>query len=135
MNSFYHAFEIGFNYWFLLLPLEVILMIAFGASNVKLNKRTNKIMRRDKKGIITSTFAIFMDIILMIAVIKESSSGIIQVMDNHLGPEDSPVWSLVMFVFCMCVFAVLMYYVFFIAAVFGERVKLAILRKIRRGRR
>lgn len=135
MNEFYHEFSIGFNYWFLLLPFQVILMIFFGASNAKLNKKTNKIMQRDKKGVITSFFTVAMDAILMAAVVAESSAGIIQVMDNHLGPEDSPVWSLVLFVFSICIFAVLMYYVFFGAAVFGKQLRLVILRKIRRKRK
>ena len=135
MNSFYHSFSIGFNYWFLLLPLEVILMIGFGASNVKLDKKTNKILRRDKKGTITNFFAIVMDIILIIVVLLESTAGVIQTLDNHLGPNDDPMWSLVMFVFGMMAFVMLAYYVFFGAAVFGRQVKLTILRKIRRMRR
>lgn len=135
MNSFYHSFQIGFNYWYLLLPLEVILMIGFGASNVRLDKRTNKILRRDKKGTITNFFAIVMDIILIIAVLLESTAGIIQTIDNHLGPNDDPMWSLVMFVFGMLAFVMIAYYVFFGAAVFGRQVKLTILRKIRRMRR
>lgn len=135
MNSFYHQFSIGFNYWFVMLPLQAILMIAFGASNVKLNKKTRKIMRRDKKGTIASILAIGMDIILMIAVIMESSAGIIQVLDNHLSPGDDPVWSLFLFVIVVSTFAALMYFVFFGAAVFGREAKLMYLRKIRRGRR
>lgn len=135
MNEFYHSFSIGFNWWFVLAPFQMVLMIAFGASNAKINKKTGKIMRRDKKSVIASILAILMDIILMVAVVTESSAGIIQVLNNHLGPEDDPVWSLFLFVFVVTAFAVLMYYFFFGAAVFGREAKLMYLRKIRRERR
>ncbi|MBQ6149783.1 hypothetical protein IJI86_02300 [Candidatus Saccharibacteria bacterium] len=134
MNSFYHSFSIGFNYWFILWPFQIILMVGFGFSNAKLNKKTNKIMRRDKEGKIANLFAILMSIILMIAVIMESTAGIIQMIDNHLGPNDDPMWSLVLFVFGMLAFAVLSYCIFFGAEVFGKQVKIAILRKWRRSR-
>ena len=134
MNSFYHAFSIGFNYWFLLLPLEVILMIALGASNAKLDKRTNKILRRDKNGMIASFFSLAMDVILMIAVLRESTAGIIQMIDNNLSPNDDPIWSLVIFVLAMVAFAYFAYYLFFGTAIFGRQVKVSLLREMRRKR-
>lgn len=127
MNEFYHEFSIGFNYWFVLLPFQVVLMIAFGASNAKLNKKANKIMRRDKKGMIASALSVAMDIILMVAVVMESSAGIIQVLDNHLSQEDDPMWSLILFILIMSVFATLMYFVFFGASVFGKQTKMKYL--------
>ena len=133
MNSFYHSFSIGFNWWFVLLPLQVVIMVAFGLSNVKLAHRTRKILRRDKKGTIAALLAISMDVILMIAIVMESSAGIIQVIDNHLSAEDDPTWSLVLFVLSLVVFAFLMYNVFFGASVFGTQVKTAYYKGIRKG--
>ena len=132
MNSFYHAFSIGFNWWFVLLPLQVVMMIWFGASCRKLNRRTGKIMARDKKGTVANILAISMDIILVIAVVLESSAGIIQMIDNNLSADDDPMWSLILFVFIMTAFAFLMYYVFLGASVFGRQAKLAYLREIRK---
>ena len=135
MNEFYHSFKVGFNWWFVLAPLQAVLMIAFGALSVKLNKKTRKIMRRDKEGKIADLLAIAMDVILMIAIFMESSAGIIQVIDNHLGPDDSPVWSLFIFAIVMVALAFLAYYFFLGAAVFGREARLMYLRKKRRERR
>ena len=135
MNEFYHSFSIGFNYWYLLGPFQVILMVCLGASNAKLNKETNRIMTRDKKRVISGVFAVFMTIILMVAIISESSAGIIQVFDNHLGPEDDPIWSLFFFIVCMSILAVILYFIFYEAAILGKHFKIQRLRRIRRMRK
>lgn len=132
MNSFYHAFSIGFNWWFVMLPLQVVMMVWFGASCRKFNWKTGKIMRRDKKGTIASLLALAMDIILIIAIVLESSAGIIQVIDNHLAATDDPMWSLILFALSITAFAFLMYYVFFGASVFGRQMKLACIKGFRK---
>lgn len=133
MNN-YHAFSIGFNWWYVLLFLEVILMFAFGASNVKLNKKTYKIMRRDKKGVVANFFAICLDAILIIAVLTESSAGILQLIDNNLSANDNPAWALILFAFSIAAFALVMYHVLFGATLFGKKLKTYYCKELRKGR-
>lgn len=135
MNEFYHSFSIGFNFWYLLWPFQIILMAGFGASNVKLNKENNRIMGRDRKNVVAGIFSVLMVIILMVAVISESAAGIIQVLDNHLGPDDNPVWSLIFFVVILSCFAAFAYALFYEAAILGRHFKIQWLRKIRRMRK
>lgn len=122
----------NFNYWFVLLPLQVVLMVWFGASCRKYNWKTDKIMKRDKKGIITKGLAIGMDIILMVAVVLESSRGIIQVIDNSLSADDDPAWSLILFALAIGLFACFMYYAFLGASLLGRQIKLACIREFRK---
>ncbi|MBR3270180.1 hypothetical protein IKG07_02950 [Candidatus Saccharibacteria bacterium] len=134
MNEFYHEFSVGFNWWYVLLPLQCVLMIAFGASNLHLNKRNNRIMRWSKSNTATNILAAIMMVILTIVMIVESASGVIQMLDNHLGPEDDPMWSLIMFTFGVPVVAAFIYCIFVELSVFGQKLKRKYLRKVRQQR-
>ena len=123
MNSFYHAFTISFNWWYVLLPLQLVLMLIFGLSNAKLSKRTKKVIQRDKKDKVAFCLSIVMTIILMVTVVSESSSGLIQILDNSLSANDDPVWSLFLFVFVMSTFAVFTCALFYYAAKLGKILK------------
>lgn len=132
MNEFYHAFTVSFNWWFVVAPAMLIFMVVYGTTNLKLNKRSLRIMRRDKKDFLLNIVVIGLDIILHVLILAESAVGILQSLLNHLGEYDDPLWALILFVIGLSFSGVIVYAIFFVAAKLGERLKRRILIEIRR---
>lgn len=131
MNNFYHSFSIGFNFWFILLPIQVAIMVAFGISNVRMNEMTGKVQSRDQLGTVTSALSIVMTIITLIVIACESSRGIIQFLDNQLAPGDDPLWSIVFYVLTIGTLAILLFYLFGEAETIGRKIKRQIIKRKR----
>ena len=98
MNSYYHEFQIGFNWWFVVAPLLAVVMVAIGLSIFHMDERTLKI-RRSYNDRLFVVLATLFAVVVMVLIFAESSDGIVQWFDNGLGKNESPVWSIVMMPF------------------------------------
>lgn len=132
-NEFYHGFSVGFNWWYVVGPLMVILMVIYGASTRKLNPATLKIRRRDKKWFLANVLAVVCDFVLHGLVLLESTTGALQLVINHLSKDDDIAWALILLIFGMSFTALVFYEIYFSAAKFGAALKVAYLKdKIRK---
>ena len=132
-NEFYHGFSVGFNWWYVVGPLMVILMIIYGASTRKLNPATLKIRRRDKEWFLANMLAVVCDFVLHGLFLLESAAGALQWVINHLSKDDDIAWALVLLVFEMSFSILVFYEVCFSAAKFGAALKVVYLKdKIRK---
>lgn len=131
-NEFYHTFLPGFNWWYIVAPLMVLLMSAFGASNRRLNEKSLRIMGRDKRGYLLNALALILDFFLYLLVVRESAVGIVQLFANHLSPDDNPAWAIILFVFAVSVSAVFVYELLVYAGKLGTHLKIVYLKKKRR---
>jgi len=92
MSRYYHEFTIGFNWYYLVAPVMLVLVGLVGASRFKLGTDL-KIRSRfnERLTIITSVLA---GVALAWMLYSESIAGIIQWFDNCLTSRDSGVYSL-----------------------------------------
>ncbi len=91
MNAYYHEFLPGFNYWYIGLPVALLLIAFLAYHGVGLKHGKIKTSFFGKLGValmLLSTAA------FPLALIFESGAGIVQVFDNRLRANDSPVYSL-----------------------------------------
>lgn len=132
MNEFYHAFSVGFNWWYVVLPALTVLMGLYGSTNLKLEEGSLKILRRDKNNYLLTGVVIGADILLHWLILKESTAGILQFLMNHLSPNDDIFWALILFIIGMTGTTICVYVLFFQAAKFGQRLKRRYLKKLRR---
>ena len=90
MSSYYHTFVPGFNAWYVVLPVLLIVALLFGAGQYYLVGR--KVKQRYNNHMFGLTSVVGAGIILIL-VSCESFSGLVQFFDNHATQMDSPFWS------------------------------------------
>ena len=121
MNEYYHAFTIGFSGWMLVVPLAALVMALIGIFQYRMvgGVKNGKI-RKVYNDIPYKYIDIFLTIIFGVLFVVGSWRGAMQYIDNQLGPNDSPVWTLIILPFVVvigiAVFAFVMYYIGRIAA-------------------
>lgn len=93
---YYHNFNIGFNFWEVLLPLGMIFMIipAYKRYRISLLREPHVEETHGRQQIIF--FAVLLTVLFGILFILESTSGVMQMLDNNLAPTDSAAWSIIL---------------------------------------
>ena len=114
MSVFYHEVRVGFNYWYLAVPLAVLLMGAVGT--FRYYRTADEKIR--KRGAIffyvTRALACVAATLLTILVVIESIAGIFQLCLNVLTISDDSAWAIFVLAGALiCLFVTL------IAAMFG----------------
>ena len=134
MNNLYHSFSVTFNWWFILFPIQIVIMAIFGSFNCWMTAE-RKIVSRDKNNFLSSVCSVIMAGILMVLVVKESMTGLIQLFDNGLAPDDNPAWSIFFAAIAVAIFAIVAYYILLYAAKIGKKLKRVYLIEVRRKNR
>ena len=88
--SYYHEITVGFNWWFVLAPLFVVLEAVIGWRSFAL--RGGEIRRVKHQKLVDYTSAMFAVIVAALVLI-ESADGIVQWFDNRTVAGESPVWN------------------------------------------
>lgn len=124
MSSYYHEVSIGFNWWYFLVPVFVIVMMVLGSRKYFLKEM--KIRSCDDGGMtaIEKYLAIVMAIITIALIAIESGIGIVQVLVNT---GEHSFYVVLALVFAILLGLPLMYYLYFQAGKLGEWAKLGFL--------
>ena len=124
MANVYHEFEVGFNWWYVIVPAFIIVMMVLGARKYFLKEM--KIRSCDDGGMtaIEKYLAIVMAIITIALIAVESGIGIIQVLVNT---GEHPFYVVLALVFAILLGLPLMYCLYFQAGKLGEWAKLGCL--------
>ena len=132
MNSYYHSFTIGFNFWMLYAPLSMLIMFWLGSKQYRReNGKIRKVYGDRLIKIISVVFAISFAAMLM----SESALGIIQVIDNSLGADDSGAWSILFAPLLVAVVGSLFYAIISYLGFLGSQWGLKRLKRRRRKRK
>lgn len=136
-NSFYHHQSVmemlSGNWWPVILMAFVLAALVVGMRQYKIERiqTAQRVTRRYNDGPVLALglgAALTMTVLLMI----ESSCGIIQLLDNHLSANDSPMLSLVLTPFvAMTIGGIFGMTVFVIGGAAGELQKRRLVREIR----
>lgn len=105
MSSYYHAFVPGFNWWYIVAPVMVLVVGYVGTKRFRLTRSLKiKVVFNDRLLVLLSVLA---SVVFGIMLVIESMDGIIQLCDNALTKQDSPAWTLFTapFVLVMAVFS------------------------------
>lgn len=128
MNQFYHNFVPGFNFWYITIPVMVVMMYFFGMKKYKMC-RTRKGRRIVKvKKVYYQALSVIVALILTIEVAVESGTGLFQFFCNHLTKEDDPFWAFMLTVVSIATLTVILYGLAYRASVYGATKKLHQLR-------
>ena len=99
MNMYYHSFVMGFNWWYIVLP---IMYFAIGFVGYKIGAKLT--VNKHLEGVVNITvrsisadrvWATLAATLVIALVVKESSRGLIQLFDNSLSSGESGVWSII----------------------------------------
>ena len=134
MNSYYYEFRVGFNLWYIVLPLLLAFTAFLGARRYYLEAGTMRIKNRGRKLSITAFVAVLVsDLIVTTMMVCESGSGLVQLITNSLGKDDSATWALIIaFVILIIVMPYLLFNLFAQAVKTGEYYQLGRLTEKRR---
>lgn len=91
MNEYYHDFAAGFNSWYVVVPLFMLLIFFIGTSKYVLDAKNLRIKRRRKNDCLIRVTAAAMVVASFSLIMMESMAGIVQVVINHL-TESSIAW-------------------------------------------
>lgn len=133
MNTHYHEIEVGFNYWYLLLPVAIIILFFLGTGRYCLTD--NRIRRR---GRIFTAIAIILsgvlDAVIMEAVMAESTLGLLQLLANSLAKEEDMVWAVIVLPISLIFVSAFLYGLFMTVVKLGGWMKLGMLVEFQRSR-
>ena len=122
MSSYYHAFVPGFNWWYIVAPIMTLRVVYIGIRMFRLTRSSKVriildtgdsiVIRVWTIGTVFSTgdltaSCVWASLVFGVMLAKESMSGMIQLCDNFLTRQDSPMWTLLLYVpvlFTMMVF-------------------------------
>lgn len=108
-NDLYHSFVPGFNFWYVLLPVFLLLVVGFALSCLKMSKKRRRILKRDKEDKVLNAIVIAFDVIFHIFFIFESGAGLIQVIINSLGDDSDAGWVLFLLPISLMVSVMMIY--------------------------
>lgn len=91
-NPYYHSFIPGFNAWYIVAVLGVILIAVVGYNMYYVH--SGCMFKRYNRRFIGFMSFVF-TAILMVMVVKESWRGLVQFLDNGLAYDDSPAWTMI----------------------------------------
>lgn len=122
-NEYYHAFAIGFNWWYIVLPAFMAWNFFMGTRYYRIYKGRicSKFKKKWRKPFLRLNAGVAAVVVTIMAIV-ESSNGLIQMFDNHLAAYDGPAWSLILTGFTMGAFALLVYGLNNLAFRFGATV-------------
>lgn len=123
-NEYYHAFAVGFNWWYVALPVFMVWNFLIGTRYYRIYKRRicPKFKKKWRKPFRWLNAGVATIVVIIMAFV-ESSNGLIQMFDNHLTAYDSPAWSLILAGFAMGAFALLVYGLNDLAFRFGAAIQ------------
>lgn len=130
-NEFYHSFEIGFNFWYIVGPFMVLAMAFFGSFTFGLDIKRLKIQKRPGMILVLKYAAAILDLLFCLLVMSESGRGLFQYIVNHLG-KDSVLWAYTIMIFLIIVMAISGYFLFYISGRVGEWAKHGYVLDLRR---
>lgn len=94
---YHYYFTVGFNLWMVWIVVSFAIMAWLCWTQYKLNVNRVKVWIATQYGNnVLPVMEVIFTIIFGLLFSFESWRGIIQFLDNHAGPEDSPLWSLVL---------------------------------------
>lgn len=132
MNAFYHSFEPGFNWWYVVAPVLFVLCVFYGSKRSRLSDE-GKLMVRRNHYYRLAALAIVAGLVIGWMVVSESWYGLVQTFDNKLGKYESGIVSTIeagIAVVCLVVFYGLACY---FGGVIASKVKRwALIRKLTR---
>ena len=120
--NYYHELEIGFNWWYVVAPLLVVIAILFGRTKYKLNKETLTVLKRGGGDFLLRFVVVILDIVLHVLIVIESGAGILQFVANNLGDSDIAWAPIIIAMGVICTFGVF-YAILFRAGKLGEITK------------
>lgn len=130
--NYYHAFHIGFNWWYIIIPLDFVACVLFATLLYSLKvRRDGRLRVRQNYKQLTQLFvAIPFTALGICMMVVESGSGLIQIFDNHLAANDSGAWSLIAAA-CVMAFVALVLFTLYYEAAFrlGRMIKCELYRK------
>lgn len=130
MNEFYHDFVVGFNWWYVMLPLAMFLMVIIGMSRFALNRKTLKIMRKRENRFFLTLMAGALDLMLCALILKESFVGLLQVIANNLGDSDI-AWIPVLAALAILAMVFVCYYALYACGRLGMKIAYRYLKALR----
>ena len=129
MNSYYHAFQIGFNFYYIWAVISVLISVGIGLCQFQVKRGRIRKLFSNKVFIL---FSALTSLVFAILFVKESTRGMIQFLDNGLTASESPMWSIfvlpVIIIIVVIAFGAIIYYVGRFTACY----KLAVLKDKRR---
>ena len=101
-NPFYHYFTPGFNWWYVIAVLGLVLVALVGYCKyyVYTEYSYRRLMKRYNDRFIDFASTVI-TIVLTIMVYRESFRGIVQFLDNGLAVDENPAWSVLLAPFMM----------------------------------
>jgi len=134
MNEFYHAFRLSFNWWFVVAPLNGLMMVFLGSMRYVLNEKTMKILRRGNGfDVLVKIVATVLDIALIVMIFQESILGLFQWLVNHV--DGDPIWAIIVLPLVLVAIYVGFYWMFCMLAKIGEWTKHGYLIDLKREQR
>ncbi len=130
MSSYYHAFQIGWNNWYLFVLFAAFTAFFAGYKNIHLKRKNGRIkFCRHLNFNLYRFIAAGAALITALMVASESGRGIIQFFDNGLTQYESPIYSVIFAPFVVGAIALAELTVCLIAANLGEKAKKNRIRK------
>ena len=123
----YHDFTVGFNFYYILVPLLAALMAFLGSFRYGITKKGHLSVVKHEKAFkkLESFFAVIATSLTAMCFLIESHSGYAQWVINQFDGDPSYLWFVIPF--DMAVMAVIAYNFFMYAAKIGEKIKYKIL--------
>lgn len=118
MNTYYHDFTIGFNFWMVFLVIGGIIMVIISKNFYVVDFRENGrpfVRGRYESKKINSNInvtALVMAIAFEIMFGLESWRGLIQFFDNNLAKNDDPMWSIFLALFAFVIIGIIVEMIF-----------------------
>jgi hypothetical protein len=90
MNKFYHELAVGWNWWYVAVPIAAILMFLVGYQALYVR---SGLARQRYNARLPCLIAGALTGVLTTLIFCESGMGILQLMLNQLEPQESPIWA------------------------------------------
>jgi len=126
MNPYFHSFMPGFNLWYLVGPLTIVLtsILAWCLPTLQ----NGRVSRTNFTAGTVLAMVIGSALIFTTMLFVESGAGAIQFFDNMLTTSDSPVWSLFLAGFAIVFVGIIHFCANFFLAVFVCKRKITALK-------
>ena len=133
-NPFYHAFTPGFNWWYVvaILGIIVVALVGWNKYYIYAEHAYRKDLFRRYNNKFIGLVSTFFTIVVMIMVCIESADGIVQFLNNGLEVNESPAWSVIVAPFVLIGVAGLYWTVLeYVGLWMAKRKKVALMRRLK----
>ena len=128
-NEMYHAFRVGFNWWYVILPLMMLILGIVGSFRFY-EDLYGKIRRKNKRfTLLLKSLAITADIMIVALILKESAAGIFQIFLNNLTSQDDPLWAVILLASAILALLFIVYILMTVSINIGGSIKLRFLKR------